>query len=133
MSLWLGQNTRSSHPEMLLEKDVLKIWSKFTGEHRCWSVISIKLLCNFIESTLRHGYSPVNLFHIFRAPFLKNISGWLLLKYALQKKLNEILYGKIWLFGVSRRNGAVDLLMCTKKCLTRHHPSCSNWYKTLVV
>ena len=40
---------RSSHPEVFLEKGVLKICSKFTGEHPFQSVISIKLLCNFIE------------------------------------------------------------------------------------
>ena len=32
------------------------------------SVVSIKLLCNFIEITLQHGCSPVNLLHIFRTP-----------------------------------------------------------------
>ena len=64
---------------MFLGKGVLKISSKFTGEHPCRSAISIKLLCNFIETTLRHGCSPVNLPHIFRTPFAKNISGELLL------------------------------------------------------
>ena len=34
---------------------------------------------NFIEITLRHGCSPVNLLHILRTPFPKNISGGLLL------------------------------------------------------
>ena len=43
------------------------------------SVISIKLQSNFIEITLRHGCSPVNLLHIFRTPFPKNNSGRLLL------------------------------------------------------
>ena len=38
-----------------------------------------KLFCNFIEIALRHGCSPVNLLHIFKTPFLKNTSGWLLL------------------------------------------------------
>ena len=77
---------RSSHPEVFLSKGVLKICSKFTGEHPCQSVISIKLLCNFIEITLRHGCSPVNLPHIFTistrctAPFPRNIFGWLLLE-----------------------------------------------------
>ena len=37
------------------------------------------VLCNFIEIALRHGCSPVNLLHIFRTPFPKNTSGWLLL------------------------------------------------------
>ena len=46
---------RSSHPDMFLEKGVLKICSKLTGEHRCQSAISIKLLCNFIEIALWHG------------------------------------------------------------------------------
>ena len=71
---------RSSHPEVFLVKGVLKICSKFTGEHSCWSVISIKLLCNFIEITLRQGCSPVNMLHIFKTPFPRNTSGWLLLK-----------------------------------------------------
>ena len=44
-----------------------------------------KAACNFIEITLRHGCSPVNLLHIFRAPFPKNTSGWLLLKLALDQ------------------------------------------------
>ena len=42
--LWLY---RSSHPEVFLEKGVLKICCNFTGEHSCRSVISIKLLSNF--------------------------------------------------------------------------------------
>ena len=36
-------------------------------------------VANFIEMTLRHGCSPVNLLHIFRTPFPRNTSGWLLL------------------------------------------------------
>ena len=38
-----------------------------------------RLLCNFIEITLRHGGSPVNLLHISWRSFLENTSGWLLL------------------------------------------------------
>ena len=42
---------------MFLVKGVLKICSKFTGEHPRQSVISMKkLLCNFIEIALRHGF-----------------------------------------------------------------------------
>ena len=58
----LGQampNCRSSQPEVFLGKGVLKICSKFPGQQPCRSTISIKLLCNFIEITLRHGCSPV--------------------------------------------------------------------------
>ena len=70
---------RSSHPEVFIGKGVLKISSKITGEHPCRSVISIKLLCNFIEIKFRHECSPVNLLYIFRTPFPKNTPGWLLL------------------------------------------------------
>ena len=68
---------RSSHPEVLLGKGVLKICSKFTGKHSCQSAISIKLQSKFIEITLWHGYSPVNLLHIFRLLFTENTSGQL--------------------------------------------------------
>ena len=57
---------------MFLKKGVLKICSKFTGEHPYRSVISIKLQSSFIETPLRHGCSLVNLLHIFRAPFPKS-------------------------------------------------------------
>ena len=63
-------SNRSSHPEVFLLKGVLKICSKFTGEHPCRSIIEI---------TLPHGCSPVNLLHIFRKPFTKNTSERLLL------------------------------------------------------
>ena len=51
-----------------------------TGVPFFFSVIwrSSPLLCNFIEIALLHGCSPVNLLHIFRTPFPKNISGGLL-------------------------------------------------------
>ena len=64
----------------VIRKDVLKISSKFTGEHPCQSVISIKLHCNFIEITLRDGCSPANFLRIFKTPFPKKNSCGLLLK-----------------------------------------------------
>ena len=70
---------RSNPPEVFLGKGVLKICSKFTGEHPCRNAISIKLQISFIEITLRHGYSPVNLLHIFRTPSPRNTSGGQLL------------------------------------------------------
>ena len=80
---------RSSHPEVFLGKGAMKICSQFTGEHPCWSAISIKLLCNFIEITLWHGCSPVNLLHIFRTPFLKNTSGGLLLNLSILRVIHQ--------------------------------------------
>ena len=63
---------RSSRPLVFLSRSVLKICSKFTGEHR-------------------HGCSPVNLQHIFRAPFPKNTSVWLLLYVVNSSNSNNLL------------------------------------------
>ena len=65
----------------VLRKGLLKIYSKFTGEHLYWSVISIKLQSNFIEITLWRGCSTVNWRHIFRTAFPRNTPGWLLLVF----------------------------------------------------
>ena len=52
----------------------------FTGEHLYRSeMILIKLQSDFIENTLQHGCSPVDLLRIFRTPLPKNTSGGLLL------------------------------------------------------
>ena len=59
---------------VFLRKGILKICSKFTV-----ALNKAKLLCNFIEITLRYRCSPVNLLHIFRTPFYKKTSGGLFL------------------------------------------------------
>ena len=46
---------RCNSPEVFLVKVVLKICRKFAWEQPCWSVISIKLQSNFIESHLHMG------------------------------------------------------------------------------
>ena len=76
---------RSSHPGVFLIKGVLKICSKFAGEHSCREVIWI---WNFTEIALQHRCFPVNLLHIFRTPFPKKTSGRLLMKSQCQDKLN---------------------------------------------
>ena len=43
-----------------------------------------KVALQLYEITLRHGWSPVNLLHIFKTPFLMNTSGWLLLNHHQQ-------------------------------------------------
>ena len=63
---YMTMKFKSSRSEVFLVNGVLKICSK--------------LICNFIETTIWHGCSPVNLLHIFRTPFTKNTSGWLLLE-----------------------------------------------------
>ena len=80
VSVQKDERLRSSRPEVFLRKGILKICSKFIGEHPCRSAILLKITSNFIEIALRHGVSPVNLLHIFRTPSPKNTSGRLLLK-----------------------------------------------------
>ena len=46
----------SSRLEVFLRKGVLKICSKFTGEHPCWFVISIKLLRLLLKCRLPRNY-----------------------------------------------------------------------------
>ena len=48
-------NDRSSHLEVFLGKGVLKICNKFTAEHHCHSVISIKLLATLLKSHFGMG------------------------------------------------------------------------------
>ena len=79
----------SSPSEVFLRKVVLKICSKFTGVHPCQSGISINLQSNFTQIALRHGFSPVNLLHIFRTPFSKNTPWRLLLN---TNNLAEVLW-----------------------------------------
>ena len=68
-------------------KSVLKVCSKFTGEHPYQSVISIKLQSNFIKITFWHGCSPVNL---LQTPFTKNTFGRLLLYVSLRRTYQEL-------------------------------------------
>ena len=80
----LHYRSRSSRLEVSCRKRCSGNSSYFTGELAYRRVISIKLLCKFIEITLLHGCSPVNLLHIFRIFFLKNTSGGLLLQMCSQ-------------------------------------------------
>ena len=70
---------KSSPPDVFLEKGVLKVYCKFTGQYSWQSVISIKLQSNFIVIALRHRCSPVNLLYVSRTPLYKNNHGGLLL------------------------------------------------------
>ena len=65
-------STRSSHPEVFLGKGVLKICSKFTGEHQLyWNRTSAWVFsCKFAA--------------YFKKSFYMNTSGWLLLQLELQ-------------------------------------------------
>ena len=86
---------RGSPPEAFLGKGVLKICSKFTGEHPHRSAILVKLQSSFIEIPLRYGCSLVNLLHILRTSSSKKTSGRLLLNIELFKRfwrLSSVLF-----------------------------------------
>ena len=63
---------------MFLKKVFLKLCSKFTGEHPCRSGTSMKLQSNLLKLHFGMRVFAVNLLYIFRTPFPKNSSGWLL-------------------------------------------------------
>ena len=73
-----------SPPGVFLGKGVLKICSKLKGEHPCRSVISIKLQRNFIEITLRHWCSPVNLCIFSEHLLLRKLLGGCFWKFVYQ-------------------------------------------------
>ena len=93
--------SRSSHIVLFLGKRVLKICSKFTGEHPCRSV-------SLINCTSTYGCSPlykVCCMQIFRTHFPKSISEWLLLICRLVSKLSSCLWNEVNL-GVVETNEA---------------------------
>ena len=91
---------RSSPSEFFLRKGVEKICSKCTEEYPCQSVISIELLCNFIEIALRHGCS-VNLLHISEHLYLgAPVGGCFLIwkKERIKFKIYFVWWRKFWWF-----------------------------------
>ena len=85
-------------------------------------MISIKLLAGFIEIILRHGCSPVNFLHIFRATFPKNTSRWKLLRLVFIKFIFVHSWGLLK-FSTSQRKA----LFVTLKALLKKLISQSEW------
>ena len=103
---WQNVLARSSPPEVLLGKGVLKICSKFTGEHPCRSVMFIDV--HKVEC------SPVNLLLIFRTTFPKNTYEGLLLtcilfKFEKAKKFKILYQG----FSVKKATEKIEMKMKT--------------------
>ena len=115
-NLWNFYKHHKQPPKGVPRKSVLKICSKFIGEHPCRSAISIKLLCNFIEIAFRQWCSPVNLLYIFKTPFPKNTSGWLLLEHLF---LQNTCGGCFWIMVAIKH-----LLKKTTKPLPRRLKCC---------
>ena len=99
----------SSHSEVFLRKGVLKICSKFTGEHPCQSVISIKLHSSACVFSCKFAAYFQNTFfqeHLYVAVFDNNMSkqkdyrlkitAWLDKTLHVFTKLNPVSdYGKL--------------------------------------
>ena len=100
---------RRSRPAVFIGKSIRKIWSKITEKHLWRSLISLKLQSNFIEIALWPGFSPVNLQHNFRAPFLKNISGWLPL-YLERLQTEQCVFQKYYLFRLIASSSFIGVL-----------------------
>ena len=75
----------------------------------CNQRLVLKLQSNFIEITLQHGCSPVNLLYIFRTPFSKNTSGWLLL-YASNLDISEATIRGVFEIALQHGFSPVNLL-----------------------
>ena len=69
-----------------------------------------KLQSNFIEITLQHGCSPVDLLHIFRTTFPKNTSGGLLLNIKTEiEGLKSFVIEKIYVFKKRSKEKEISL------------------------
>ena len=120
----LLQIFRSSRSEVFLRKVILKICNKLTGEQPCRNAISIKLQSNFIKITLRHGFSPVNLLHIFRTPFTKNTCAWLFLKYPTcvipLQKYHPFFWKQLWLMCSKYGLWFLDVFVTSISVMMKH-------------
>ena len=75
---------RSSRPEMLCKKGVLRNFPKFTGKHLCQSLFLNKVPglkpSTLLKKRLWHRCFPVNFAKFLRTPFLTDHFRWLLLQ-----------------------------------------------------
>ena len=70
-------NTQKQLPSGALTENMQQIYKRTPIPKSDFNKAALQ--SNFIEITLRYGYSPNNLLHIFRTPFTKNTSERLLL------------------------------------------------------
>ena len=81
---------------MFLGNGVQEICSKFTGEYPCRNAISIKLFCNLIKITLRHGCSPVICCIFSEHLFLRTLLGGRHCSYFRNFDLNLLYFSIIY-------------------------------------
>ena len=76
----------------VVSEAAIQRWSSENIQHNTHAEVQFnKVAINFIEITLRHGCSPVNLLHIFKKLFPRNTSGWLLLLFGSIKLLRQVI------------------------------------------
>ena len=85
---------RSSRPEVLCEKDVLRNFAKFTGKHQCQSHSLNKVagLETLLRKRLCRRCFPVNFAKFLRTPFLQSTSRRLLLDMLVDKNFSGAHY-----------------------------------------
>ena len=84
ISILISSKTRSSRPEVLCKKGVLRSFAKFTGKHLCQSLLFNKVAdlrpVTLLEKRLWHRCFPVNFVWFLRTPLFTEHLWWLLLK-----------------------------------------------------
>ena len=72
-------NTWNNHPEVFCQKNILRMFAKFAGKHRCWSLFLIELMAWMFATLLeRHPSTGVSVFCEFgkslKRAFMQNNS-----------------------------------------------------------
>ena len=79
---WEFNETESSHRRCSISKAVLENFTKFTGEHLCWSLFFNKAgslsPLTLLKKRLTHSCFRDNFVKFLRTPFAQNTSGRLL-------------------------------------------------------
>ena len=83
ISLMSSFPNRSSRPEVLCEKGLLRNFAKFTGKHQCQKLFFNKVAglgpATLLKKSLWHRCFPVNFAKFPRKPFFTSHLWWLLL------------------------------------------------------
>ena len=108
-----------------------EVWFPWScKEDPCRNMISINLPSNFIEITLWHGCSPVNLLHIFRTPFCRNTSEWLPLFFIKKNSQgSRLVKTDVWwqnlALGKFQNLIGKVIFVCPGKAFTIYEPNCT--------
>ena len=82
-------SSKVPHQEIRWNFGILRSGATLQGMLKGWmfkACSKVKLLCNFVEITLRHRRFPGTLLHVFRTALYKNTTGGLLLIFNWSKE-----------------------------------------------